>query len=226
MSYFEDVYKRIQQATNLRTQMEISNVLDIRQSSISDAKRRNSIPAEWCMKLFDKYGLNPDWLLKGTEPMMLRTEYGYAPLTPSHARVMEESAAYNAEPLCPATVYTAGNSTAEKSDFVAVDTVFLPPSFSENGVQTFLVEASNMAPIVLKGAFLGINTKDKKYLAGELYGVTLPYEGFAIRRIFFDAEQGKFVLRTENPDVAEIRYTMEELEQRLMGRLVWVMQKM
>ena len=61
-SLFQEVYDRIRFATNARTQVELAEVLEIRQSSISDAKRRDSIPADWYMKLFEKYGLNPDWL--------------------------------------------------------------------------------------------------------------------------------------------------------------------
>ena len=62
MTFFQEVYDRIRCATNARTQTELAAVLEIRQSSISDAKRRNSIPSDWYMKLFEKFGLNPDWI--------------------------------------------------------------------------------------------------------------------------------------------------------------------
>ena len=54
MTFFQEVYDRIRCATNARTQTELAAVLEIRQSSISDAKRRNSIPSDWYMKLFEK----------------------------------------------------------------------------------------------------------------------------------------------------------------------------
>ena len=41
---FEDAYARIQAATRTRTQTEIANLLGIKQSSISDAKKKNTIP--------------------------------------------------------------------------------------------------------------------------------------------------------------------------------------
>lgn len=66
MTFFQEVYDRIRCATNARTQTELAAVLEIRQSSISDAKRRNSIPSDWYMKLFEKFGLNPDWIKSGT----------------------------------------------------------------------------------------------------------------------------------------------------------------
>ena len=80
MVNFDEIFERIKLATNTRTQVELADVLDIRQSSISDAKRRNSVPADWFMKLFEQFGLNPDWLKKGNGPMYLRTEQGYLPV--------------------------------------------------------------------------------------------------------------------------------------------------
>ena len=44
MVNFDEIFERIKIATNTRTQVELAEVLDIRQSSISDAKRRNSVP--------------------------------------------------------------------------------------------------------------------------------------------------------------------------------------
>ena len=63
---FAEAMHRIHEATGTRTQVEIAETLNIRQSSISDAKRRNSIPDSWLIALFDRYRLNPDWVRTGT----------------------------------------------------------------------------------------------------------------------------------------------------------------
>lgn len=65
---FTEIYERIKLATNCRTQVELAELLNIRQSSISDAKRRDSVPGDWYMKLFEHFGLNPDWLKYGVGP--------------------------------------------------------------------------------------------------------------------------------------------------------------
>ena len=62
MGTFDEIYKRILFASNCQTQMDLASVLEISQSSISDAKRRQSIPSDWLIKLYDKFGVNPDWL--------------------------------------------------------------------------------------------------------------------------------------------------------------------
>ena len=74
-----DIIKRIQAVTNTRTQTALAEILEIRQSSIFDAKRRQSVPGAWYMTLFEKLGVNPDWLKSGIGPVYLRTEAGYIP---------------------------------------------------------------------------------------------------------------------------------------------------
>ncbi len=76
---FSDVYTRILQALGARTQNELALALEISQSTISDAKKRDSIPADWFIKLYDKYGLNPDWLRYQEGPKYLKSAQEKAP---------------------------------------------------------------------------------------------------------------------------------------------------
>lgn len=62
---FEAQFARVLEATECRTQVELADFFDIRQSSISDARRRKSIPAEWRVKLFEKKRINPQWIQCG-----------------------------------------------------------------------------------------------------------------------------------------------------------------
>lgn len=76
---YKETIERIKAVTHTRTQTALAEILEIKQSSISDAKRRNFVPAAWYMKLFEKLGVNPDWLKSGIGPVYLRTEAGYIP---------------------------------------------------------------------------------------------------------------------------------------------------
>lgn len=58
-------FDRIFEAAGCRPQVELADILDIQQSSISDAKRRNSIPSEWLLKLLRLKLINPEWVLTG-----------------------------------------------------------------------------------------------------------------------------------------------------------------
>lgn len=63
---------RVYEAAGCRTQTELAKFLGMRQSSISDAKKRGSIPADWLLTLWRKKGVNPDWILTGHGPKGLR----------------------------------------------------------------------------------------------------------------------------------------------------------
>ena len=64
-SDFESQYKRIIEAAGCRTHADLAAVLEVRRSSVSDAKRRKSIPSGWFLKLFEKRRISPEWLRTG-----------------------------------------------------------------------------------------------------------------------------------------------------------------
>lgn len=70
---FQDAYSRILAATGARSQTELADILDVKQSSISDAiARSNGIPANWLITLTEKYALNPLWIKTGESSQYLR----------------------------------------------------------------------------------------------------------------------------------------------------------
>lgn len=66
-----DALKRVFEAAGCRTQLELAAILDVRQSSISDAKRRGAIPSDWLIKLLYLRGVNPAWIKDGIGPKFL-----------------------------------------------------------------------------------------------------------------------------------------------------------
>jgi hypothetical protein len=62
---FEMAMKRIKDVTGCNTQVKLAEFLGVRQSSISDAKRRHTIPASWLLTILTKTNLNPLWILNG-----------------------------------------------------------------------------------------------------------------------------------------------------------------
>ena len=51
-----------------RTQVELAEFLGIRQSEVSDAKRRREIPSSWLVILMLMKNVNPEWILTGKGP--------------------------------------------------------------------------------------------------------------------------------------------------------------
>lgn len=68
---FNAALDRIYSITETTTQVALSEVLGIRQSSVSDARKRNSIPGAWLVTLVDRFSANPAWILTGEGPRYL-----------------------------------------------------------------------------------------------------------------------------------------------------------
>ena len=229
MHTFDEVFDRIKIATNTKTQVELAEVLGICQSSISDAKRRNSVPADWYIKLFEKFGLNPDWLKKEAGPVYLRTEQGYQPTdVPSGGYLLESPALYGA-PEAKGTVVTvysmhsSGISDTPKEP-EGIGKLSIPQSFFVPGIQVFKVETSGMEPLVCKGAFVGIDTTQKNIVSGEIYAVHIPFEGISLKRVFLDGDNQRLVLRAENKLHPDQYVPLDKHFDRVIGSIAWVMQ--
>ncbi len=227
MSLFSEAYERIKFATNTRTQVELAEVLDIRQSSISDAKRRNSVPADWYMKLFEKFGLNPDWLKQGAGPMYLRTDQGYEPQ--DGPRGGEEPAHYK-DTAAKSIICTVYGMDCEyygegRPPLPAVGKLALPLSRAQENIMVLHMEAQNMLPLLREDAYLGVDVSVTRPVSGAIYALYAPKEGVIVRRLFLDGEQDGYLLRSESPMFPETRLSAESLSARLLGRVIWVLQE-
>lgn len=193
---FTEIYERIKLAANCRTQVELAELLNIRQSSISDAKLRDSVPGDWYMKLFERFGLNPDWLKYGVGPLYLRTEKGYCP---------QEAPQALAETV-------AGR-------------VPLPQAFLRPSLQVLRLRGRAMEPLLREGAYIGVDMEDPAPVSGRTYALFAPLEGVVVRQVFLDGPQQGYVLRAQSPDYPETSLDAALLQRRMLGRVVWTFQE-
>lgn len=231
MINFDEIFERIKQATKTRTQVELAEVLDIRQSSISDAKRRNSVPSDWYIKLFEQFGLNPDWLKKGSGPMYLRTPEGvYAPVeAPAPAAmVSEEPARYGNQDAknSVVSVFSTAPMPAGAAQASPVSRLSIPQSFTSPGTMVVQADSTGMEPAILKNAFVGVDTNKRTIASGEVYAVRLPHEGIVFKRLFMDSQKGCVALRSDNPAHPELTLALDKYEEHILGRVAWVLQRM
>lgn len=68
---FDTQMERIKLITGKRTQIELADFFGIRQSSISDAKRRGKIPSGWLVILMRVKNVHPEWILTRTGPCFM-----------------------------------------------------------------------------------------------------------------------------------------------------------
>ncbi len=89
---FDEQMRRIKLITGKRTQVELADLLGVKQSSISDAKRRGSIPANWLIVLMRLNCANPEWILTGNGPLFV----SFSPIRPLY-KTEDEEADYKAK---------------------------------------------------------------------------------------------------------------------------------
>lgn len=63
---FEQAMIRLTEVLGIKTQAELAEKMEIRQSSVADAKRRGGIPDSWLLKIACSYHINPLWIVHGT----------------------------------------------------------------------------------------------------------------------------------------------------------------
>ena len=224
---YNETIERIKAVTHTRTQTALAEILEIRQSSISDAKRRQSVPGAWYMTLFEKLGVNPDWLKSGIGPVYLRTEVGYIP------------GDGDGKPLAPGllgsplsqpalvTMYAMRGDDTGNGAAVATlrptGSILLPRAYAREGIVVLAVDNDAAAPTVRRGAYVGIDTRADCPASGELFAITLPHGEIVLRRLLWDEDY--FRLCAENPAYPDRRIRLVRTEW-ILGRLAWVMQEM
>jgi phage repressor protein C with HTH and peptisase S24 domain len=220
---FDVVIDRIRRATRTRTQVELAEVLGIRQSSISDAKRRQSVPADWLIKLYRRLGINPDWLLAGALPVYLRHEEGQVSEAELGVYPDQEGGGMSRSRLVPA--FTSGGGFAngrfqgEPATQVSIPEIRWKPT-----LLLILNQAAGMEPIIRRGALVGVDTEQIRPAAGDVAALHHPLQGVYFRRVFFNPEEDLYILRAEDGNHPEQTLKASEESPPFVGRVAWVWQ--
>ncbi|MBQ4076992.1 MAG: helix-turn-helix domain-containing protein [Mailhella sp.] len=166
MQSFEAVYARMLFAAGVRTQTELAKILDMKQASISEGKKRGSIPAEWCMRLYDACGVNFDWQRFGIGPVydaaklkeiegFRRGEWYEPPQEDVPLQLHEPDT-----PFYPFAVHdeTPVHSVVQMPDgsFPEVLKQVFPSEFLPAGAKVFRLLNADMSPVLNKGAMVAV----------------------------------------------------------------------
>ncbi|KHK04347.1 S24 family peptidase [Desulfovibrio sp. TomC] len=218
---FEDAYARIQTATRARTQTEIATILGIKQSSISDAKKKNTIPDGWLVTLYRTFALEPDWILYGQMPPSRRE----GATLPSGVR---ESAGGYASPPSRVTVYTMACTDPEHGNWTreAQETIPLLESLNRPNLVVVKMDNCSMEPVIRRSAYVGLDCDDIRLRSGEIYALDVPGEGLVIKRVIRDLEKQRLAMLAENPAHQSLYLPLDNPGVATVGKAVWVIQEL
>ena len=222
INLFDDAFDRIKKATGMRTQVEIAKLLDIRQSSISDAKRRKSVPDSWLIKLYQLYNLNPNWLLEGEEPQFLGEQRGGALQIREPAEGYGRRPKHYQLPVCSMSRPEGGEGPWQE---ISTETVAVPEQFHRSSLVIVRMDENDMEPVIRRGAYVGIDKDRKSIRSGAIYALDMPVEGLIIKRVLHDTENSRLILHSENPIFTDQTLPAETMADRVVGRVAWVFQE-
>jgi len=68
---YSEIIERLLIATNSKNESDLAKSLNISSQSVSQAKKKNRIPAQWFTKISQNFEVTMDWLLSGHDPKNL-----------------------------------------------------------------------------------------------------------------------------------------------------------
>lgn len=218
---FEDAYVRIQTATRTRTQTEVAALLGIKQSSISDAKKKNTIPDGWLVTLYRGYGLEPDWVLYGQEPACRREGSSLPP-------GVRETALGYAAPPSRVTVYAMARTESETGAWMreGQETIPLLEALNRSNLLVVKMDNASMEPVIRRNAYVGIDCDDTRLRSGEIYALDIPGEGLVIKRVVRDLEKQRLAILADNPSHQGQYLPLDNPGVTPIGKAVWVIQEL
>jgi len=92
---FEEIFERIKAVTGVKNQTQLAKLLGLRTATVSEAKNRDNVPAEWILRVSVSHNINPAWLLTGQGPQKIGTAYDQQP--PAAAVTGQHDPAYGKE---------------------------------------------------------------------------------------------------------------------------------
>jgi phage repressor protein C with HTH and peptisase S24 domain len=206
---FESFLKRIFQATGMTSQTQLAEALGVNRSAITQARKKDSIPARWVLQLYRLFGLNPDWLESGTgrtylaKPDGLGTEFKNIPKV--KARLSAGGGSFEVG--------------TEIQGYYAFQQEWLRKKGEPKRMVLMDIFGNSMEPELKDGDTVLIDESQKDIIAGALYAVGVD-DTIMVKRV--EKHPNKLVLRSDNHNYLPIYLEGEETHSiRIIGKVIW-----
>jgi len=136
------------------------------------------------------------------------------------SRNREETGAPRILPVC-----LAESETGAVEDVINAESLVIPDQFRNRDLLVVRMDGDGLAPAIRRGAYVGLDRLVKRIRSGRIYGVMAPLEGLVIKRALLDPETKTVILSDEQKKQPPYRFTPEEFQRRVVGRVAWVFQE-
>ncbi len=210
MTKFESFLKRVYEATGMSTQTDLATALGINRSAITQARRKDSVPAKWVLELYKSFGLNPKWLETGRGHTFANISGG-------------NDSPFVSIPKVRARLSAGGGSFETGSEikgYYSFQKDWLGMKGNSNKMVLMDIFGNSMEPELKDGDTVLIDESQKDVLAGAVYAVGVD-DTIMVKRI--EKHPNKLVLLSDNNTYSPIYLQGDEGQSaRIIGKVVWV----
>ena len=209
-NHFQIFFDRVSIALGIKNLSELATILRVNRSSVTQARKNDSVPANWLLALMRSHGLNPDWLEGGAGPKLLNSGdddgNGFFQVPKVQAR------------LCAgAGSFEVGNRIEDHYSF---KTAWLQSKGAKDRMVLMDVFGNSMAPEIKDGDTVLIDQSQTGIIAGTVYAVGVE-DTIMVKRI--EKHPRKLVLLSDNKEYAPIFLSDEEMDRvRIIGKVLWI----
>jgi phage repressor protein C with HTH and peptisase S24 domain len=209
---FDLFIRRAFEALNISSQNKLAILIGINRAGITQAKNKGTVPDNWILDLYRKYGINPDWIETGKGKMFIAERDGSG-VVPEY-----RSAPHVKARLC------AGDGSFEVDENINDYWMFRADWLNSKGSASHMIlvdiYGTSMEPELKHGDTVMIDTSQKDILAGSIYAVGID-DTIMVKRI--EKHPGKLVLRSDNKDYEPVYLRRNEMDGfRIIGKIVWI----
>ncbi len=209
-SFFNTFFTRVSESIGIRTMTDMAHVLGVNRSAVTQARKKDSVPATWLLTLYKSHGLNPEWLESGKAPRRLK---------PSES----DRSDYHHVPKVQARLCAGGGSfevDSNISGYYAFKKDWLRSRGSADRMVLMDVFGNSMTPEIKDGDAVLIDQSQSDIIAGAIYAVGID-ETIMVKRL--EKHPGKLVLLSDNREYAPIFLSEGEIESvRIIGKVLWI----
>ncbi len=207
-SKFESFFQRISEATGISSQTKLASTLGINRSAITQAKRNDSIPDRWILRLSRLFGFNPDWIEKGIGEKLVN---------------IDDETEFRKIPKVKARL-SAGGGSFEVEDEIEGLYSFKKDWLRSRGNSGKMVLmdifGNSMEPELKDGDTVLVDQSQKDIMAGAIYAVGID-DTVMVKRL--EKHPNKLVLLSDNKDYSPIYLQGGEINTvRIIGKVIWI----
>lgn len=216
---FEARLERLMAAANVEKEAEFARLMDINQSSIAAARKRDQIPPGWVEKIADKFNADANWLFFGE---------GNNDLTKMQASCGAREASdvdLIMIPMVEARL-SAGHGSLEVSGesdrSYAFRSDFLLRKGNPRNMVLMRVDGDSMQPEIMDGDAVLLDQSKTDIRLGKIFAVGFE-DAIYLKRI--DKVPGKVILKSTNPAYPPLEIDIQGQEEdlfRVIGQVLWV----